>query len=135
MGNSQAKEARSSFSPSTGARRHHSSSTSAISPDGGGGDLYQQVGPDNITQVAMLEHRRETRQEREARRQERERVVRIRERERSMREEHTDGGYLVTQGVYVGPEDFNKVIVRQLMVCYTLGSRFCFACFFAYNMI
>ena len=33
-----------------------------------------------------------------------------------MREEHVDGGYLVTQGVYVGPEDFNKAIVRQFMV-------------------
>lgn len=35
-----------------------------------------------------------------------------------MREEHVDGGYLVTQGVYVGPEDFNKAVVRQLMVCF-----------------
>lgn len=33
-----------------------------------------------------------------------------------MREEHVDGGYLVTQGVYVGTEDFNKAVVRQLMV-------------------
>lgn len=33
-----------------------------------------------------------------------------------MREEHVDGGYLVTQGVYVGPEDFSKSIVRQLIV-------------------
>ena len=34
-----------------------------------------------------------------------------------MKEEHVDGGYLVTQGVYVGTEDFNKDVVRQLMVC------------------
>jgi hypothetical protein len=34
-----------------------------------------------------------------------------------MKEEHVDGGYLVTQGVYVGIEDYNKSIVRQLMVC------------------
>lgn len=34
-----------------------------------------------------------------------------------MKEEHVDGGYLVTQGVYVGTEDFSKPTVRQLMVC------------------
>ena len=33
-----------------------------------------------------------------------------------MREEHVDGGYLVTQGVYTGIEDYNKGVVRQLMV-------------------
>lgn len=33
-----------------------------------------------------------------------------------MREEHVDGGFLVTQGVYTGLEDFNKPIVRQLMI-------------------
>ena len=47
---------------------------------------------------------------------ERERVNRERERERSMREESVDGGYLVTQGVYTGVEDFSKPVVRQLMV-------------------
>lgn len=60
--------------------------------------------------------RRETKQEREARRLERERVARIAERERSMKEEHVDGGYLVTMGTYTSPEDFNKQIVRQLQV-------------------
>ena len=35
-----------------------------------------------------------------------------------MREEHVDGGFLVTQGVYVGTEDFNKAVVRHLMVLY-----------------
>lgn len=60
--------------------------------------------------------RRETKQEREARRLEKERVARLQERERSMKEEHVDGGYLVTMGTYVGPEDFNKQIVRQLMI-------------------
>lgn len=60
--------------------------------------------------------RRETKQEREARRLERERVARIAERERSMKEEHVDGGYLVTMGTYTSPEDFNKPIVRQLQV-------------------
>lgn len=60
--------------------------------------------------------RRETKQEREARRLERERIARIAERERSMKEEHVDGGYLVTMGTYTSPEDFNKQIVRQLIV-------------------
>ncbi|KAL8948297.1 MAG: hypothetical protein Q9222_005504 [Ikaeria aurantiellina] len=63
-----------------------------------------------------LETRREAKQEKEARRVERERFARLQERERSMREEHVDGGYLVTHGVYAGPEDFNKIIVRQLMI-------------------
>lgn len=54
--------------------------------------------------------------EREARKAEKERTTRLKERERSMKEENVDGGYLVTQGVYVGTEDFNKGIVRQLMV-------------------
>ncbi|KAL8720739.1 MAG: hypothetical protein Q9225_002439 [Loekoesia sp. 1 TL-2023] len=62
------------------------------------------------------ETRRETKQEREARKLEKERVARLKERERSMREEHVDGGYLVTQGVYTGIEDFDKRIVRQLMI-------------------
>ncbi|KAH0563143.1 SNF1-interacting protein, partial [Trichoglossum hirsutum] len=61
------------------------------------------------------EARRETKVEREARRAERERAIREKERERSMKEESVDGGYLVTQGVYTGTEDFNKAVVRQLM--------------------
>ena len=67
-----------------------------------------------------LEARRETKQEREIRKAEKERIAREKERERSMREEHVDGGYLVTQGVYTGTEDYNKGVVRQLMVCSTL---------------
>ena len=63
-----------------------------------------------------LENRKETKQEREARKLERERIARAKERERSIREEHVDGGYLVTQGVYTGIEDYNKGVVRQLMV-------------------
>lgn len=62
------------------------------------------------------EVRKETKQEREARRLEKERVAREKERARSMKEEHVDGGYLVTQGVYTGTEDFSKPIVRQFMV-------------------
>ena len=60
--------------------------------------------------------RRESKHEREARKLEKDRIARLKERERSMREEHVDGGYLVTQGVYTGIEDFDKSIVRQLMV-------------------
>ena len=63
--------------------------------------------------------RRETKQEREARKLAKEREAREKERERSMREEHIDGGFCVTQGVYTGTEDFNKPIVRQLMVIST----------------
>ena len=70
----------------------------------------------NPSDTAGLENRRESKQEREARKLERERVNRAKERERSMRDEHVDGGYLVTQGVYTGIEDYNKGIVRQLMV-------------------
>ncbi|MCJ1398931.1 SNF1-interacting protein [Xylographa trunciseda] len=62
------------------------------------------------------ESRRETKQDREARKLEKERILREKERERSMREESVDGGYLVTQGVYTGIEDYNKAVVRQLMI-------------------
>ena len=65
---------------------------------------------------AVVPERRETKQEREARKLEKERVARVKERERSIKEEHVDGGYLVTMGVYTGTEDFSKPIVRQLMV-------------------
>ena len=69
------------------------------------------------------ERSRESKQEREARRLEKERINRERERERSMREESVDGGYLVTQGVYIGIEDYSKTAVRQLMVCRPAGCR------------
>ncbi|ESZ97470.1 hypothetical protein SBOR_2159 [Sclerotinia borealis F-4128] len=60
--------------------------------------------------------RKETRAEAKARKLERERIARIEERGRSIKEEHVDTGFLVTMGVYTGPEDFNKVLVRQLMI-------------------
>ena len=69
-----------------------------------------------VPDTSSLETRRETKQEREARKLEKERVAREKERGRSMREESVDGGYLVTQGVYTGIEDYNKGVVRQLMV-------------------
>lgn len=65
---------------------------------------------------APFEHR-ETRAEREARKLEKERAQRAKDREKSIREEHVDGGYLVTLGTYTGTEDFNKTVVRQLQVC------------------
>jgi hypothetical protein len=64
-----------------------------------------------------LEPRRETKAEREARKLEKDRVLRAQERERSLKEEGVDGGYLVTLGVYTGPEDYSKPAVRQLQVC------------------
>ena len=75
------------------------------------------IGGNSDQDVSSLENRRENKQEREARKSEKERQARLKERERSMKEEHVDGGYVVTQGVYVGAEDFNKATVRQLMVC------------------
>jgi hypothetical protein len=66
------------------------------------------------------EARRETRPEREARKLEKERALRAQERERSTREEHVDGGYLVTLGTYTGTEDFSKPTVRRLMVRHVL---------------
>lgn len=131
MGNSQTKESRTS----TPRRRSHQWSPGAS--DAPGRALYQgprsgrSSRPDlsilgigsshHDRDVASLEHRRETKQEREARRLEKERAARVKERERSMKEEHVDGGYLVTQGVYVGTEDFNKAVVRQLMVSLLWG--------------
>ncbi|KAI9820187.1 MAG: SNF1-interacting protein [Pycnora praestabilis] len=78
------------------------------------------IGSSGDREAHERELRRETKPEREARRAERERVAREAERERSMKEEGVDGGYLVTQGVYTGTEDYNKAVVRQLMVCSTL---------------
>jgi hypothetical protein len=125
MGNSQTKESR-----STAPSSRRSNQSSAGAPDASGRPYQGSrstrgsrpdlsilgIGSSHDRDVATLEHRRETKQEREARRLERERVARLKERERSMKEEHVDGGYLVTQGVYVGTEDFNKTVVRQLMV-------------------
>lgn len=68
------------------------------------------------TVTSSVPERRESKPEREARKLEKERVNREKERERSLREEHVDGGYLVTIGVYTGIEDFSKPVVRQLMV-------------------
>ncbi|KAG8529928.1 uncharacterized protein KY384_005409 [Bacidia gigantensis] len=88
-------------------------------PEAGNGrsdHLTSTALPDGDREVTGLEWRRETKQEREARKLQKERLLREKERERSMREDNVDGGYLVTQGVYTGTEDYNKIIVRQLMI-------------------
>ena len=79
-------------------------------------DLAAFLGIHQPEDAQALETRRELKAEKDAMKAERQRTSRLKERERSMREEHVDGGYLVTQGVYTGVEDFDKPIVRQLMV-------------------
>ena len=141
MGNSQTKEARQQGTTSSSRPNLQSNTTGAPPPRierlpdrlssdrlprpphsssgrrGSRPDLsFLGIGSNNERDVSSLEVRRETKQERDARKVEKERVARLKERERSMKEEHADGGYLVTQGVYVGTEDYNKAIVRQLMV-------------------
>lgn len=74
------------------------------------------LGIGSSSQNEAPEGRKETKQEREARKAEKERIARVKERERSIKEEHVDGGFLVTMGVYTGPEDFSKPVVRQLMI-------------------
>jgi hypothetical protein len=138
MGNSQGKE------ESHSSGRHHgrrSSSHTAISPTSpsaagpsgaaqrsGSGIYGSRTGRGSTSFLgigggsselrdAALEPRRETKAEREARKLEKDRVIRAQEREQSLREEGVDGGFLVTLGVYTGPEDFSKATVRQLQVC------------------
>lgn len=134
MGNSNTKESRSENPGETGAGRRSSlvdptHLARQIARETGNRSSRNRTGRADITlfglggsssrdrdrEDAPMQHR-ETRQEREARRLERERVARLKERERSMREEHVDGGYLVTLGTYTGTEDFNKAVVRQLQV-------------------
>jgi len=134
MGNSSTKEHRSPTSPIAPTfghshlhRRDDSSSGQAGTPgerqpvySGRGGrgsrpDLsFLGLGPSSTADAPEV--RRETKQEREARKLAKEQEARLKERERSMKEEHIDGGFCVTQGVYTGTEDFNKAVVRQLMV-------------------
>jgi hypothetical protein len=134
MGNSSGKEQRSPSSPSSPSRahaHHHDFLPGQPPPTGNrpGPQIYSsRGGPGSRPDLSFLgigsssnadavpEVRRETKQEREARKLAKERELREKERERSMKEEHVDGGFCVTQGVYTGTEDFNKAIVRQLMV-------------------
>ncbi|GAB1316187.1 SNF1-interacting protein [Madurella fahalii] len=132
MGNASTKESRGG---NAGNRGHHSGIGPGLEPAAGPssqpdrmssrrnrvsrGDLGGILGlasAGGSSSHSQPQERRETKQEREARRLERERIARIAERERSMKEEHVDGGFLVTMGTYTGPEDFNKQIVRQLQI-------------------
>ncbi|QPG94233.1 hypothetical protein C2857_005447 [Epichloe festucae Fl1] len=120
MGNSNTKESRAgenADNPSESRRNDGGRSRNRMSRGDLGGFLSLQPPRDRgrERQDAPFEHR-ETRQEREARRLEKERITRAKERERSIREEHVDGGYLVTMGVYTGTEDFSKPVVRQLQI-------------------
>lgn len=128
MGNSPTKESRGD----SGQRHTDSTANPPVSPtERIERDVYTSrtgrgsrpdlsfLGIGSTQHTSELPERRETKQEREARKLEKERVARVKERERSLREEHVDGGYLVTMGVYTGTEDFNKAIVRQLMVSLT----------------
>jgi hypothetical protein len=134
MGNSQGKEAqpaprghsrRSSAqanptSPTTAGPNvaSHERSGSAVynSRNGRGSSSFLGIGGSSEARDPALEPRRETKAEREARKIEKERVIRAQEREKSLKEEGVDGGFLVTLGVYTGPEDFSKPIVRQIQV-------------------
>ncbi|KAL7932544.1 hypothetical protein V8C35DRAFT_77450 [Trichoderma chlorosporum] len=127
MGNTNTKESRSDYPEDGRGRRFDMGDTSRgvlgdpriqlMRAERGG---FLSLGPSSGSRSrdrpdAPFEHR-ETKQEREARKLERERVQRAQDRERSIREEHVDGGYLVTMGTYVGTEDFNKIVVRQLQI-------------------
>lgn len=132
MGNTPAKESRSgdpsashrsrgsaanSFDPSSSSHRDQNSSRLRNRSSRNDIGTLLGIGPSTSSSRGETSHeRRETKAEREARRLERERVNRIKERERSLKEESVDGGYLVTLGVYVGPEDYSKPMVRQLQV-------------------
>lgn len=117
MGNSNTKESRPDNPDGTFDPRESGRPRTRMGRGDLGGFLNLQPPRDRgrDRQDAPFEHR-ETRQEREARRLEKERIARAKERERSIREEHVDGGFLVTMGTYTGTEDFSKPVVRQLQV-------------------
>ncbi|RYP14824.1 hypothetical protein DL765_006125 [Monosporascus sp. GIB2] len=129
MGNTHGKEARTSSRLGPGAGLDAGGSSGGAGYQGDLPDRSRRVsrgdlavlglgvggGSSSRQQDVPFEHR-ETKQEREARKLERERIARAQERERSMREEHVDGGYLVTMGIYTASEDFSKPIVRQLQI-------------------
>lgn len=133
MGNNSSKDSRNPDSPSSRRPDSASGPSGPVSPTertqrevytsrhGGTGRSSRPdlsfLGITTGTSHNDVPERRETKQEREARKLEKERVARLKERERSLKEEHVDGGFLVTMGVYTGTEDFNKGVVRQLMVC------------------
>lgn len=119
MGNTQGKESQ----PATRGHTRRSSAQVPASPTASGPVAASQErtgsgirGGEATERDPALEPRRETKAEREARKLEKDRALRAQERERSIREEGVDGGFLVTLGVYTGPEDFSKPIVRQLQI-------------------
>ncbi|CAG8977892.1 hypothetical protein HYALB_00001769 [Hymenoscyphus albidus] len=118
MGNNSTKESpsnrRDGGTSSSHGDRSHQHPYNSRSGRGSRADLSSLLGIGSSSND--VPERRETKQEREARKLEKERVARIKERERSIKEEHVDRGFLVTMGVYTGHEDFNKPIVRQLMI-------------------
>lgn len=125
MGNSSTKEAGDGRARSSSLRQPGAGATSEGNPIPGDSSRHHPVATTRTrssrheaaaSSDPALEPRKETRAEREARKAEKERQVRAKERERSLKEESIDGGYLVTLGVYVGPEDFSKAMVRQLQV-------------------
>lgn len=131
MGSSNSRESRGPDSPSTyGHGQADGTSHPTLSTDRQQGHSVYATRPrgssrpdlsflglgSSTTPTEAVPERRETKQERERRKLEKERIARIQEREKSLKEEHVDGGYLVTMGVYTGVEDFNKAVVRQLMV-------------------
>jgi hypothetical protein len=81
------------------------------------------INPRNEVDPSAPEARKETKAEREVRKLEKERALREKEREKSLKEESIDGGYLVTLGVYTGPEDFSKPTVRKLQVCHMFCAK------------
>ena len=107
MGNSQSRANTANEEPRTPSLQQDSA---------GLAQLFARNPENSDRDIESLEQRRNAKLEREARRTERDKVARENEREKSMKEESVDGGYLVTQGVYTGTEDFSKSIVRQLMV-------------------
>ncbi|TGZ82264.1 hypothetical protein EX30DRAFT_370932 [Ascodesmis nigricans] len=119
MGNTATKER--SASPHGSRNRGESSSMSGRHQYDSRSRSRRDLGEATLFGLAgsSREHRERDREAeraaREARRQERERE-RQREKERSLREESVDGGFLVTHGVYTGPEDFKDKIVRQLII-------------------
>ncbi|KAG9248705.1 hypothetical protein BJ878DRAFT_308617 [Calycina marina] len=129
MGNSSSKETRGPDSPSlrrldsaggpitpTASGDSHGVYTGGRSGRNSGRDLTFLGISATSSNNAEVPERRETKQEREARKIEEERLIRAKERELSIKEEHVDGGFLVTMGVYTGTEDFSKPVVRQLMI-------------------
>lgn len=131
MGQSSTKESRGPDSPSLSTHRRPDSAggtSGPTSPTDRQPNIYTArtgrgsrpdlsfLGIGSSSNNTDVPERRETKQEREARKLEKERVARAKERERSIKEEHVDGGFLVTMGVYTGTEDFSKPVVRQLMV-------------------